>query len=54
MNGWGWAALSLLGLAALFALGSAVGRLFVVDPYPQDLAEQEQYEALRNALGGAR
>lgn len=52
MNGWGWAALSLGAVAALFVLGSAVGRLFVVDPYPQD--EDEKFSAMKQALGGDR
>lgn len=54
MNGWLIAALTALGLVALFGLGSAVGRLFVVDPYPEDQDEQERFEDLKRALGGAR
>lgn len=54
MNGWEWAALSASALVAFLFLARAVGRLFVVDPYPQDLAEMDRFEALRNALGGVR
>lgn len=54
MNGWGWAALSVSLFAASLFLARAVGRLFVVDPYPQDLAEMDRFEALRSALGDGR
>lgn len=54
MNGWVIAALTVGGFAALFVLGSAIGRLLAVDPFPEDQEEQERFEDLKRALGGAR
>lgn len=52
MNGWGWAALSVGLFAASIFVARAVGRLFVVDPYPQD--QDEKFSAMKQALGGDR